>query len=262
MEYIDTFVEFVVAMADAGEGELIAGIISMLAFCVSNGVSVAALKRYFKFRNENERLNAQITDQRDMLKRADDIYEETRIIRHDTKHYLSLISNLLDMGDVQEANRVVKTALEKKLSEGNTVRYTKSSLVNAVLNEKSKRCDEVDIKLDISVMGDISEKYEFDVSVVLANLLDNALDAELKSGGERIYVNLSAYKGMYYITVQNHISKSVLADNPQLETTKPDKLKHGLGIKSVRKQVESMDGMYRCFEEDGRFITSIVLPQE
>jgi hypothetical protein len=26
--------------------------------------------------------------------------------------------------------------------------------------------------------------------------------------------------------------------------------------------VESMDGMYRCFEEDGRFITSIVLPQE
>jgi sensor histidine kinase regulating citrate/malate metabolism len=260
VEYIDIIAELVAAVADAGESDLIVVIISMLTVCVSNGVSVVALKRYFKFRNENRRLSVRISDQRDMLKRVDDIYEEMRIIRHDTKHYLALVSNLLDMDDAPEANRVVKTALEKKLLQINPARYIKSNLVNAILNEKNERCDKEGIKLDISITCNISEKYEFDISVVLANLLDNAIEAEIKSGGGRIYVNMSNYKGMYYITVQNHIVKSVLAENPELETTKKNKALHGLGIKSVKKQVENMDGVYRCFEEDGRFITSIALP--
>ncbi len=41
----------------------------------------------------------------------------------------------------------------------------------------------------------------------------------------------------------NKISENVLAANPNLETTKTDKINHGLGLKIVKEALNSNDGI-------------------
>ena len=52
----------------------------------------------------------------------------------------------------------------------------------------------------------------------------------------------------------------MLADNPQLITSKNDKDNHGFGTKSIIKRVKQMDGTYRVAETKDEFLVEIFVP--
>ena len=52
------------------------------------------------------------------------------------------------------------------------------------------------------------------------------------------------------IEVENTVKESVLKTNPRLKSTKKEKFKHGFGMKSIQKIVESYQGDYFCKEEE------------
>ena len=100
------------------------------------------------------------------------------------------------------------------------------------------------------------------LGIILSNLLDNAIEAECRqnTNNRKILLHLQQDKGMYYITIKNYIDASVLSTNPSLFTNKADKKHHGWGVRSVRKIVQSLDGIYQQYEQDSYFITTIILP--
>ena len=67
---------------------------------------------------------------------------------------------------------------------------------------------------------------------------------------------------MLQLKVENYISTSVLKENPELKTKKANRARHGIGIKSVKKMVENMDGTYLCEERGDYFVTTILLPDD
>ncbi len=187
-------------------------------------------------------------------------YEEIRKIRHDMKNYVECAVTLLHNGKGTEAETYLNTLLENKISFGSQVVLTKSSAVNAVISSKIALCQKHGIKFHYEITGSVEQIPELDLSILLANLLDNAIEAgmKLKEEGK---ISLKIYNERNYIVilVSNFINESVLDKNPHLHTTKRDKLRHGVGSLSVKDIVNKHNGMISIYEKDKCFYVDIWL---
>lgn len=133
-------------------------------------------------------------------------------------------------------------------------------VVDAVVNTRFMEMQESDIEFSCVIQARVPEKLIYEVSIILANLLDNAIEAEQKEQGKRkIRLNITQ-KGQYLcIRVENRISESVIAQNRFLETTKPDKERHGFGMKSIDFHCKRCGGFHGVLEENGFFIYEVFL---
>ena len=141
-----------------------------------------------------------------------------------------------------------------------TVLYTSSDMLNAVLNNKLSICKKNNIRFEVEISCVIPEEKILNVCVIMSNLLDNAIEAEEKEDEGVIRCKINRNEDMLCIHIGNKISKSVLTDNPQLVTSKCDKKNHGFGTKSIIKRVKEMDGTYQVFETKSEFIVEIFIP--
>lgn len=184
-------------------------------------------------------------------------YTNTRVLKHDMKHLLGVILSLLKRGDYSTAEKEIETIIGKQLAT-DIIHMQSNVLINAVVNNKINICKENDILYEVKLIGDISKEYEMNVAVILSNLIDNAIEAELKETERIIKLDMFPVKDMYSIVVSNKLSESVLDSNARLKTTKVLAHEHGLGKVSVDNLVNQMHGIYKFYEEDGYFITTIL----
>ena len=95
--------------------------------------------------------------------------------------------------------------------------------------------------------------------VALSNLIDNAIEAELKIPEQYrgISVEVIQNENKISILIKNTITSSVLIPNPKLTTTKEKDGVHGIGLKNVKRIVSSQEGLIDFFEENGNFCVHI-----
>lgn len=183
---------------------------------------------------------------------------ETKM-RHDYKNHLTCIQTLL----VEEKYDTVKD-YAKKVSDFYLQQSTASEIcnnhtINAVLHAKSDVCQKHDISLDIKVAGDTSTLDGVDTSIVLFNLLDNAIEANINNENKWISLEMYQEKRYFNIFVKNPINESVLKKNPQLLSTKDSSGKHGLGHLNVADAVNKNGGIVEYYEKENTFIAHIMM---
>ncbi|MDO5127395.1 MAG: GHKL domain-containing protein [Eubacteriales bacterium] len=210
---------------------------------------------------EQKIMEISMREEQNLYKRINDIYEDCRIMRHDVKHYLTVLLGLIINEEYEDAKHLIIDVVGNDF-RGSYVRYMGSNVINAVLNEKLNRCNENGISMELVVSGEVPKQSELNLAIITANLIDNAIEFEKNETQKQIWVELVQHKGMYSLTVRNHISDSVLKTNPKLSTTKSDKMTHGLGVGSIKKLVKRMDGIYQCYEENKMFTSYISIPIE
>ena len=210
---------------------------------------------------ENTKLLSRLQEEEVMLNRITELYDNNRILQHDLTRHFSILQGLLEQNNLAEAKSYITDVTQKQLSHTTYV-YTSSNILNHVLNEKSEQCKKLNIMYYVNISGTIDTSLELNLGIILSNLLDNAIEAECRQNTDnrKILIQLQQNKGMCYITIKNYIETSVLDTNPSLLTNKTDKKQHGLGVKSVRKIVQSLDGIYQQYEMDSYFVTTIILP--
>lgn len=196
-------------------------------------------------------------------KRYEDIISSSnkiRKIRHDIKNMLYSLKAEIDENNIGEAQRELNeilnnvNSIDSVIESGNrTIDY----IVNAKLGNIENRT--------VAVSGDISgmsRLKDVDISIILGNILDNAVEAT--AGIKSAAISLSFFiKGNYQnILCKNTISGSILQNNPELMTVKNEKDTHGIGIKSVKEVVESYEGSMEIFEESNMFCVHIMMPMQ
>ncbi|MBO5484021.1 MAG: GHKL domain-containing protein [Lachnospiraceae bacterium] len=222
------------------------------------------LRRQRKLKEENAILSMQIYEQENRLRQTEELYQTTRKMRHDMKRYFTTYLELLEAGKTEMVIEDLCLTLKNRLPARQVV-YTSNQIINAVINDKMRRCQEQDIQFDIQITDDIPDKSEMDDAIILSNLLDNAIEAEEKiqdSVRRKISLKIFCYKGMLNLIVRNYIESSVLEVNPAMRTTKMNKFYHGIGIDSVREMVKCQKGEIDFAEEDSYFVAHILLPKE
>lgn len=232
----------------------------IISLAVINVIAYAMLRKIsvqHAYKVEIAMLNTQLEEQKHSVAKIDDLARETSKTRHDLKQYLTIILGLINTAEIDKAKANIESIIGEKLNN-RFINYLSSSVVNSVLNDKQNTCIQQQIDFDIKVSGDIPEYMELEMGVLLSNLIENAIEAELQLvEGRDIRLEMYELKGMYFISVLNRISGSVLSTNPKLKTNKKNKDRHGIGLMSVKDIVEKFDGSYRCYEEKDYFITEI-----
>ena len=192
------------------------------------------------------------------------LHESMRRLKHDMKNHLMVTLSYLNDGD-EEAARAYISQIINKLNAIHSYIETGNSLLNHILNEKlsEARTDGIDVKAEVENLA-FDRMESMDFSVLLTNMLDNAIRASLlekeKEQPAEMIVKVYKNKGYDSIVVKNRISESVMEKNPELNTTKEDSDEHGKGVPQIRDIAEKYEGMSDFYEEDGYFISCAFIP--
>ena len=244
------------------ENKFIFFILTVVGLIIINIISFYILVRISREHKENIKktmLLVQINEQANNLDEMRRMYNELRKIRHDIKGQLGTVSELIRNGKSEQALSFLENAGISQ-TEMNVPVCTDNDMLNAILGFLSSKCSASDITLRSNILSsDISCFSPADISVVLTNLVTNAIEASIRSHGKEILLELSVQRNYYRICVINHIEKSILEINPTLRTTKEDKTAHGFGVTSVKMLAEKYDGMTSFYEKNGQFIADIWL---
>lgn len=232
--------------------------IAVIISTVVSMLMVSKLSKQNETELKNQALEMQIDKERNMITNLDREFTKIKIMRHDMNKQLNIYLQLLKNGNVEEAVKTLSQQIDENISE--YIYIKDNHLVGAVLSEKKELCQKNHIQFDYTVGTVADEEKEMDIAILLANLLDNAIEAEQHVVENRnISIQIFEMKSMYNIIVKNHIEESVLSKNPGLLTNKTNKDIHGLGLRSVRDTVEKYDGMYQYFEDGGTFTVHIMV---
>lgn len=204
--------------------------------------------------NYIEQLNLEMYKNReDYYKKLERHQEEIRIIKHDFKNQLLAIEPYINEPKIkQDINRMLKVIN----SYGRTLVFTMNVAVNSMLSKKYLQAQELGIECDFEIL--FPEKMQIspkDISSLLGNILDNAIEAVENMDKGYIKLKLLYYKSFITIEIENPVLERVV----ELSTKKSDTWNHGLGLKSVDGIVKKYNGLFEWHSDENVFRLSIIL---
>lgn len=142
--------------------------------------------------------------QKTYISEAQARYEQTKAFRHDIKNHLSVLSGLLSSGKAEEA-RAYLQKLEITSSHLSLPCQTGNPVVDILLSEKSDLAKANGIETEISLALPASSKIDpFDLCVIFANALDNAISAcQLIQGKKSIRITGDRQGNFYLLSFEN-----------------------------------------------------------
>lgn len=203
----------------------------------------------------NSLLEKQVSAQIAHYEKLEKLNSDMRTFRHDYINHLSSINALIGEGCYDDAQNYIDK-LTESTHRNEAIFRTGNRLADAILTDKSESCrDHADIEFD----GCITDKIgNSDICIILANALDNAVEA-CKKCPERGKITVAAQirQGYWTMTMRN---PTVSADSEGImKTSKEDERNHGFGLLSIEQTVKKYDGTMAVSIKDGMFEMSVVL---
>lgn len=166
----------------------------------------------------------------------------TDIQRHDFKHHLAVITGLIQSENTTDCLDYISKLTEAEISK-NSIANSGNIVIDSILNFKLPNAikNGTKVKLSIIVPDEINIPLA-DMTVILGNLIDNAIKATEELINAVIDINIKQTKGRLIIHISNTYNNNIIIKEGNFVTTKSDKKNHGLGIKSVKSIVEKYDG--------------------
>ena len=192
------------------------------------------------------------------------MYKQTRGWRHDYHNHIQTMKAHLAMGNYEELDRYLNE-LDTDLKTVDTVIKTGNVMIDAILNSKISLARNKEISVDAKaiVPKELNTVIsEVDLSLIIGNLMDNAMEACMKIEVPeqrfiRVYIDI--LKGQLYIYVMNSTNGKLKRVGRIYESTKNKKY-HGFGLMRIDKVVDRYNGYLERQNEEGVFATEVMLP--
>lgn len=202
-----------------------------------------------------------LTAQERLIHEAREQYMEIRTLRHDMRHYLTTAVELISEGRIEEARAYIENIIHEKVDRTAYGVDTGDVVIDAVVNNRIAICLREGIEMKCMIDSRMKGIDHTDMSVLLSNMLDNAIRGCEGTSEPGIELIIGNRKSFTYIIVKNSIAESVLSKNPDLVTDQEDKSAHGFGIMSIHKVAEKYNGSVEFSEKENLFIAEIWLEQ-
>lgn len=218
---------------------------------------------YFNVKNYNQMIYFQIS----ALKKENEIneinvskqqFEEYHRIKHDLKNELSVLNTLYKNKEFEKMDEYFADINEKihvKIDSTDTGNI----IINSILDMEIAKAKSFGIKIDYSVI--VPSKLNFvntDLTSLLCNLLDNAIEAEGRANiFEPIKLSILYQKPNLFITVVNKFNDQ---ENPSLfKSKKADRRNHGYGTKIIESIIKENNGTSNVIIDKNTFTYEIML---
>ena len=207
-------------------------------------------------KEEYKLLKATLFAQEKLAVEVKERYTEMKTLRHDMKHYFTAAAELISEGKPNEAKDYIESVINEKINPASMGVNTGSAVIDAAINNKITLCTKNGIEMKCLIDTRFAGINDMDISILLSNLLDNAIN-NCDMSEPKIELVIKNKKSFIYINVKNKIGTSVLSCNPNLLTKKEDKSSHGFGIKSIKNIARKYDGSAEFSEHNGYFVAEV-----
>lgn len=188
------------------------------------------------------------------MKEKESFMKEFRELKHDLKHKLIFLRELLEEKNYEELQKNMDELIDWKRLTGVTIAHSGNVLIDVLINYKYEVARQHGIRFNLNLEVPISFPLaNSDLCVILGNALDNAIEANVNPDIPDSYINLNVkYKsGQLIILIENSFDGKIKTDERgNVITKKQDKENHGIGIASMEKALEKYHG-FRNVEIDG-----------
>ena len=187
--------------------------------------------------------------------------EDTRRFHHDISNHFSIVETFLEDHKTNEASQYLQELIQKE--EKKSVLYSTSGniVVDSIINYKLRSVSDWNVAVTVDIVIPTELPIEIvDLSTILTNLLDNAVQALQKTDGKReLKIAMTYRKGMLFVAVKNTYPGKVHYENGEIVTTKEDTESHGYGLKNVESAAEKYDGICQLHHNDVYFDAEVAL---
>lgn len=189
------------------------------------------------------------------------MYRKMRGWRHDYHNHIQVLKAHIDLKEYEQANKYLDM-LAEDLTTVDTVLKTGNVMVDAILNSKLAMMKEREIRMNVTaVVPQEVGILGMDLSVLIGNLLDNAMEACMRLEKKedrfiRIYIDI--VKKQLYISVINSMEGKAKRNGAQYLSSKGGL--HGFGILRIDSIVSKYHGYINRQSEQGVFATEVMLP--
>lgn len=186
--------------------------------------------------------NAAYESEKKIIENMHEINKQTMIVRHDMKSKLTYIMFKLDEGDIKGAEKFLSEELDVELSDVNII-STGNRIADAILNMHAETARKQEIPFRMNITGNLGMVNEVDITIILSNLLDYAL--ELAGTSDVPYAGVDVKDTDNGIMIRAYSSYG--------------ELKHNNGMLNVRNIADRYNGTFEFEHRDGRCTVVVCL---
>lgn len=183
--------------------------------------------------------------------------KDMRIFAHDIKNHLIQLRSLKNMDEVKSYVNEMVPDIEKFNNTG----ISKNKMLDLIISKYISLCESKKIRLYINIKtANLSYIDDVDLSTLMNNLLDNAVESAEKSDKKYIKINIFSKNKQYDgLIIKNSCDIPPNEEGGNLKTSKANKKLHGLGTASIKKVIKKYNAIYgwKYDEENSEFITNI-----
>lgn len=211
-----------------------------------------------KIMEEYKLTEQRLLAERQMAVEIKDRYIETKGLKHDINHCLIVISEMLAAKKYEETRKYVTGLVDSKIYGYIYPMTTGKATIDAALYNKISECKSKGISIKCTIDTVLDKYDDIDLSVLLSNILDNAISGVKECKDPSIELIIKNKKAYTLISCSNTINESVLEKNPNL--IREDKnTDHGYGVSSIKSIAKKYDGNVEYYEINGQLVVEILL---
>lgn len=171
--------------------------------------------------------------------------QQLQKVRHDIKNHLMNIRTLLNENNLEKANSLLNEAIGQISDISNKIdKSTGNSVIDAAVGYKATVCTNKNIAFDYEFQTlpqlNISD---IDISSVISNMLDNAIEAAVQSTKPHIILKIKMHGKYLSIIVHNTYPNIVhQSEKGDLLSTKTNPSEHGYGTQIIKQIAQKYDG--------------------
>ncbi len=237
-------------------------IVSMAAVAVVLGL-YQSIKARQEERLQNEVLAAQIDSIRHHIGQVEDLYQSIRAIRHDMANHLLTLESLYGGNQTEEA-RAYSADLKAALAGAAGGIGSGHPVTDVILQEWKDAATKKGMRFHSSFFYPTDSAINaFDLSVILNNALQNAVEYATGQSQTEPFISIHTYRrnNAYLIEVNNSFSGHLQWDTQRElpATSKEKKEGHGYGLSNIRKVAGKYAGDIVIDLKEGMFCLCVML---
>jgi len=200
-------------------------------------------RKAFQYKSEYNLSQQRLVMQAEHYQKLYFAQREVRAIRHDISDKLVAIYGFLSNNQVDNAMEHIR-GITNDVENVSEVIDTGHPPIDAVINAKFAKAEAEEIKINVEQkirLNEILNVNQFDVAIIIANALDNAIEGIQRSDDvdRSIKFDIIDASGYISILVENQSAGPVYDG---FKTSKPEKMNHGFGIEHMKMIAKKYQG--------------------
>ncbi|MBP5553481.1 MAG: GHKL domain-containing protein [Lachnospiraceae bacterium] len=205
-------------------------LLSIIAIIVMYQRLTESRERIFAARS----LERQIEEMRNHVSHIESMHDKIRGLKHDMGNHLAVIMRLAETGEKEKMSEYIES-LQGKYEEIDLKTKSGNPVTDVILSEYASRFQAASITFTTDFRYPEGLNLDaFDISIVLMNALQNALEASTVCTEPEVHLKSVLHTNVFIINIRNCVDKKYEIAEEGMPVSEKTGAEHGYGLRNIR----------------------------